>query len=79
MVERLVANEKVEVFHPFARSSFMTNTINSNIRENLKLGIQSTKKSILMRQLIITSMLLKLISIVFAHYNLGLIHEKLEI
>ncbi|MDC3041857.1 tetratricopeptide repeat protein [Candidatus Pelagibacter sp.] len=56
----------------------MTNTINSNIRENLKLGIQKHKEKHFNEAINHYEYVIKIDpSIVFAHYNLGLIHEKL--
>ena len=50
VVERLVANEKVEGSTPFARSKIIMNKVNQlNIEELFNLAVQNQKKKILMK------------------------------
>ena len=56
----------------------MTNTLNSNVKEILKLGVQKHKEKKFNEAINHYKNVIKINpSIVFAHYNLGLIYEKL--
>tara|TARA_Y100000768_G_scaffold367144_1_gene329961 strand:- start:757 stop:2136 length:1380 start_codon:yes stop_codon:yes gene_type:complete len=79
VVERLVANEKVEGSTPFARSILMKNIANSKVKEILKLAFQKQKEKQFYEAIVHYESVIKIDpSIVFAYYNLGLIYEKLN-